>query len=117
MKLVGLLGIVLGLIGSVWLTIVGMHDVNNFGSETSEYHNGLIFVKFGSAFSLVFLATLWMMNKQFWKMSLVIGFLCTAFSVLGLFSIGPYTIWGSIFILIFSFINVIRLRNDNMESD
>ncbi|GGD84251.1 hypothetical protein GCM10010911_48180 [Paenibacillus nasutitermitis] len=117
MKLVSLLGIIVGLFGSIWLAIIGMHDVSTFGSETSEYHNGLLFVKYGSVFSLIFLVTLWMMNKQYWKMSLLIGFLCTAFSVLGLFSIGPYIFWGSIFILIFSFINVIRLRDDNKESD
>jgi len=113
MKLVALSGIIVGLIGSVLLAIIGMQDVENLGSETSGYHNGLLLIKYGSAFSLIFLVTLRLMNKQYWKTSLIIGFLCTAFSILGLFSIGPFTIWGSIFILIFSLINLIRLRTDN----
>jgi hypothetical protein len=115
MKLAGILGILMGITGSIWLAIIGLRDVNNFGSKTSEYHNGMIFVKYGSTFTLIFLVTLWLMNKQNWKMCLTIGFLCTVFSVLGLFSIGPYIIWGSLFILIFSFMNVMRIRYDNKE--
>jgi hypothetical protein len=113
MKLIGILGIIVGITGSVWLAIIGLLDVNNFGSETSEYHNGMILVKYGSAFILIFLATLWLMNKQYWKRCLLIGFLCTAFSVLGLFSIGPYIIWGSLFIFLYSFLNLLRLRRGN----
>jgi hypothetical protein len=113
MKLIGILGIIVGITGSVWIAIIGLLDVNNFGSETSRYYNGMLFIKYGSAFILIFLVTLWLMNKQYWKLCLLIGFLCTAFSVLGLFSIGPYIIWGSLFIFLYSFINVMRLRHDN----
>jgi hypothetical protein len=113
MKLIGILGIIVGITGSVWLTIIGLYDVNNFASETIEYHNGMLIIKYGLAFTLIFLITLWLMNKQYWKRCLLIGFLCTAFSVLGLFSIGPYIIWGSFFIFLYSFVNVMRLRQDN----
>jgi hypothetical protein len=115
MKLAAILGIMVGVTGSVWLAMIGLQHVNNFGSDTSDYHNGILLIKYGSAFTLIFLVTLWLMNKQYWKLCLSIGFLCTAFSMLGLFSIDPYIIWGSLFIFIFSFINVMRLRYDNKK--
>jgi hypothetical protein len=111
MKLTGFLGLLLGIAGAVWITIIGLLDINNFGSETSEYHNGMLFVKYGSALVLIFLVSLWLMHKQYWKLCLIIGFLCTVFSVLGLFSIGPYIIWGSLFTFVYSFVKVLRLRS------
>jgi hypothetical protein len=117
MKLISTIGIILGIAGSLWLAIIGLLDVSNYGSDTSEYHNGMIFIKYGLAFFLIYLVTLWLMSKQFWKLCLLIGFLCTAFSVLGLFSIGPYIIWGSFLIFISSFINVMRLRHDNKKGN
>lgn len=113
MKLISILGIVVGMAGSIILAIIGFTDVHNFGSDTSEYHNAMILIKYGLALTLIFLVTWWMMYKQFWKICLTIGFLCTALSVLGLFSIGPYIIWGSLFIFIYSLINLIRLSHVN----
>jgi hypothetical protein len=110
MKITGYLGLLLGISGAIWITIIGLLDINNYGSKSSEYHNGMLISKYGSVFVLIFLFTLWLMIKQHWKLCIIIGFFCTAFSVIGLFSIGPYIIWGSLFIFVYSFIKVLRLR-------
>ncbi|NOU97501.1 hypothetical protein GC093_30390 [Paenibacillus sp. LMG 31456] len=64
MKLAAILGIMVGVTGSVWLAMIGLQHVNNFGSDTSDYHNGILLIKYGSAFTLIFLVTLWLMNKN-----------------------------------------------------
>jgi hypothetical protein len=110
MKLIGIIGVALGTVGPLWLLTIGLMDVQNFSANSSEYHNGQLFIRYGCMFTLIFMATLWLMIKQYWKRSMLIGLLCTAFSVLGLFSIGPFLIWGSLFIFLFSFVNWARTK-------
>ncbi|RUS48166.1 hypothetical protein [Cohnella sp. AR92] len=108
MKRAETIGNLFGLAGAVWLAIEGGLQANGHGAGTSEYHNGAIELRHGLLFAAFFLITWGLMKKGLWKTCVFIGILSTGFSVLGLFSIGPYLIWGSLFVLGFSSIKAMK---------
>jgi hypothetical protein len=110
MKIMGLVGVLLGIAGSIYIIVIGLDYIYTFGSQTSDAYNGRLMTTYGAIFLGIFLFTSWLMSKRYWKSCLVIGILCTLFSVLGLFSIGPFLFVGSFIILVHSIANVVRSR-------
>jgi hypothetical protein len=111
MKIIGFAGVLLGIVGSIYIIILGIHDIYGFGLQTSEHYNGVLFTTYGTLFLVIYLFTMWLMNKRYWKSSLSVDIACTIFSILGLFSIGPFLFLGSFIILVQSFINVLKSRS------
>ncbi|WP_123039341.1 hypothetical protein [Cohnella candidum] len=109
-KVTGVLGALLGMAGSVWLIAGGWQDMHGFDSQTAEYHNGMIFVRYGIAFLVTFLVIACLVTRGNWKWCLFIGVCCTLFSLIGMFSIGSALIGGSLYVSIHSFLNVMRQR-------
>lgn len=109
-KVTGVLGALLGMAGSVWLIAAGWQEMQGFDSQTAEYHNGMLFVRYGIISLAVFLVIAGLVARGYWKWCLLIGVCCTLFSLVGMFSIGSALIGGSLYVTIHSFFNVMRQR-------
>lgn len=96
LKIIGFIGVLLGAAGSAFVAYMGLRDMYDFSPPDTEYGNAKLFLMYGSVFLALFLVTGLLVGRGQWKPVLIIGAVCTLFSGLGLFSIGPFLILGSL---------------------